>query len=177
MNTDDLRDALRLDARQAGEPPGDLLERVEGLRRQSDRRRAGVLAAAAGVALVVAAVPAGSAWLTAPTDGDAAAPADPPAGEPVTPSVEAQRADAAETFGITDPPQVPVVALVTPEEKEELMDACMTAAGWPPDALFREGVPAERVAAVNLASYICEVSYPIDPSYVGVPPEEDRIID
>jgi hypothetical protein len=180
MNGSDLRDALRRDAELVGEPPTDLLERVEDLRRRSKRRRAGVVASALGVALVVAAIPVGGALLDQPAGGNVAAPADAPApaaAEPTTPSVAEQRADAAEMFDITDPPDVPVIALVTPEQKGALVDACMTEAGWSPDRLFREGVPTESMPEVNLASYICEASYPIDPSYVGVPADEDRIID
>ena len=37
MNSSDLRDALRRDAELVGEPPSDLLERVEDLRRRSTR--------------------------------------------------------------------------------------------------------------------------------------------
>ena len=179
MNSSDLRDALRRDAELVGEPPGDLLERVDDLRRRSNRRRASVVASVFAVGLAVAAVPVGGALLDQSVGGSVAAPANAPApapGDLTTPSVEEQRADAAEMFGITDPPAAPVVALVTPEEKEALVTACLAAGGY----TLTEGsyaIPNAEVDAFHLAEYICDVSYPIDPSYVGVPADEDRVID
>lgn len=177
MNSSDLRDALRRDAELVGEPPRDLLERVEDLRRRSYRRRAGVAASALGVALVVAAIPVGGALLDGPVGGNVAAPASAPApaaAGPTTPNVEQQRADAAEMFGITDPPEVPVVALVSPEEKEALVTACLAERGY----TLTEGsyaIPNAELDAFHLAEYVCDVSYPIDPSYVGIPADEDRV--
>ncbi|WP_346618600.1 hypothetical protein [Blastococcus montanus] len=183
MNSSDLRDALRRDAELVGEPPSDLLERVEDLRRRSNRRRTGVVASTLGVALVVAAIPVGGVLLDQPAGGNVAAPANaaadapaPAAAEPTTPSLEQQRADAAEMFGITDPPDVPVIALVRPEQKEALVTACMAEHGYAPTEEGHYAIPNAELAAFHRAEYICDVSYPIDPALVGVPADEDRII-
>lgn len=56
MNTDDLREALRRDAELAGRPPTDMLHRVDGLRRRSNRRRIAVLGCAAAIAAAVVGV-------------------------------------------------------------------------------------------------------------------------
>jgi hypothetical protein len=177
MNSSELRDALRRDAELVGEPPSDLLERVEDLRRRSTRHRAGVVASAVGVALVVAAIPVGGALLGGPAGGNVAAPANAPApasGEMTASSVEEQRAEWAEVLGITDPPDVPVVALVTPEEKEALVTACLAERGY---RLNGESyaIPDAEIDAFHLAEYICMASYPIDPS-AGVPAEQDRVV-
>ncbi|MGY1745987.1 hypothetical protein [Blastococcus sp. SYSU D00695] len=180
MNSSDLRDALRRDAELVGEPSGDLLERVEDLRRTTARRRAGVaLASALGAALVVAAVPVGGALLDQPATGDAAAPAGAPAPTPgalTTPSVEEQLATLAADLGITDPPDVPVLRLVTPEQSEALVESCLAEHGYPLTEGSHE-VPNAEVGDFDLARYICLASYPIDPSYVGGPVDEDRITD
>lgn len=179
MNTSDLRDALRRDAGLVGEPPSDLLERVDDLRRRSTRRRAVAMASALGVALVVVAIPVGGALLDRPASDNLAAPANAPgpaAGGLTTPSVEEQRVNLAADFGIANPPEVPVVALVTPEEKEALVTACLAGRGYSLTDGFYE-VPNSEMDAFNLANYICMASYPIDPSYVGVPADEDRWVD
>ena len=190
MNSSDLRDALRRDAELVGEPPRDLLERVEDLRRRSNRRRAGVVASALGVALVVAAIPVGGALLNQPAGGSVAAPANaavdgpataadtpaPAAAELTTPSVEEQRAALAADFGITNPPDVPVLQLVTAEQRGPLVESCLAERGYTLADGWYE-VPDAEMKAFELANYICMASYPIDPSYVGVPADEDRIID
>jgi hypothetical protein len=168
MNTSDLRDALRLDAELVGEPPRDLLEQVWDRRRRENRRRAAV---AFSVLLVGAGIPLGAAVLR-PSAGDVAAP---PAGVS-TPSIEEQRAALAAEFGITDPPDVTVVQLVTPEQRGAFVEACLTEQGYSPT----EGayaVPIEETAAFDLANYICLARYPIDPSYTGVPDDEDLVVD
>ncbi len=45
--------------------------------------------------------------------------------------------------------------------------------GYSPTEGFYE-VPNAEMDAFDLANYICMASYPIDPSYVGVP-GEDRV--
>ncbi len=185
MNSTELRDALRRDAELVGEPPSDLLERVEELRRHSSRRRVGVAATVCAVALVVAVVPVGGALLDGPGGGNAAAPADAPASAdapapagvgPTTPSVAEQQAALAADFGITDPPAVPVIELVTPEQRGSLVEACLAERGYTlTDGWY--AVPDAQTAAFDLANYVCMASYPIDPSYVGVPPEQDRTTD
>lgn len=193
MNSSDLRDALRRDAELVGEPPSDLLERVADLRRRSNRRRAGVVASVFGVALVVAAFPVGGALLDQPASGNVAAPANaaasaadgpatgadapaPAPGDVTTPSVEEQRDTLAADFGITDPPDVPVLQLVTPEQRGALVESCLAERGYSLTEGFYE-VPNAEMDAFDLANYICMTSYPIDPSYVGVPADEDRIVD
>ncbi|MCA0145172.1 hypothetical protein [Blastococcus sp. LR1] len=170
MNSSDLTDALRRDADLVGEPPGDLLERVEQLHRRSNRRRAGLVAAAAGAVLVVAAVPLLDRP-DRPDRGSVAAPAG-----PTTPGVAEQHADLAAEFGIVDPPVVPVVELVTPERRAALVENCLAGRGWRLVEGAYVASEAQR-ADFSLANYVCMASYPIDPSYVGTPEEEDRIAD
>ena len=169
MNSSDLREALRRDAEMVGEPPSDLLEQVWDRRRRSSRRRLGVVAVAFGVAVVGAGIPVGAALLSPSTTGGmVAAPATFPAAAPggiTTPSIEDQQATLAADFGIADPPDVPVVQLVTPEQRKAVVEACMTEQGYP----LIDGahtIPNDEIGEFDLASYICMASYPVDPAYV-----------
>ncbi|MDR0483372.1 MAG: hypothetical protein LBH13_09525 [Cellulomonadaceae bacterium] len=63
---------------------------------------------------------------------------------------------------IEDPPDVPVIREVTPEEVPSLVDACMAEVGWPP----REpgtwmDIPESQQESFNLAWYICYAQYPV----------------
>ena len=100
-----------------------------------------------------------------------AAPADAPApapGDLTTPSVAEQRATLAADFGITDPPDVPVLRLVTPEQRGALVETCLAERGYRLTEGFYE-VPTAETDAFDLANYVCMASYPVDPSYVGSP--------
>ena len=175
MNSSELRAALHRDAELAGEPPGDLLQQVWDRRRRVDRRRAGIAAVTLGVAVLGAGIPVGAALFGGSPGGEGVAasaggPA-PAAAEPTTPSVAEQRASLAAQFGIPNPPEVPVLQLVTPQQRGPLVQACMTGRGYP---LGQDSyrVPVEETAGFRLAQYVCHASYPIDPSYVGVPADE-----
>jgi hypothetical protein len=80
--------------------------------------------------------------------------------------VAEQRAQLAAELGIADPPDVPVVALVTPEQRGPLVGGCLAGRGYPLVDGFHE-VPVEETDAFDLATYVCLASYPIDPAAVA----------
>jgi hypothetical protein len=86
------------------------------------------------------------------------------AGElPGTISVEQQAAQLAANLGVKNPPKITPIRLIKPEERGELVDACMTKLGYSPKRLAEEGIPHEQADAHALADYTCMASYPIDP--------------
>ncbi len=86
-------------------------------------------------------------------------------------SRETNRDDLLRSIANTDPEidfpeDVPVVQWVTPEERIEYIDECMTEAGFPQgsDGGYHSG--PDQFVAFRIAWYVCNGSYPLDERYV-----------
>lgn len=68
---------------------------------------------------------------------------------------------------IDDPPAVPIIREIRPDERDATNASCMIAAGFPPNkgTLTIWDVPPGQVKAFDLAMYTCEVSYPLAAKY------------
>lgn len=153
MNGQELRDALRRDAELVGEPPGDLLERVEGLRRRSKRRRAGVAAAVVGVALLVAAIPVGRALLGRSDDGQTVVPIGAPT-EPAEAPIELTAGDGcgdASFWGMARTDSGEIAVSVSIEARDRSTVDPTTWDFVVPDA----GVTVEILQGQYLETYFC----------------------
>ncbi len=79
----------------------------------------------------------------------------------------------AEQAGLTDPPEgVEVIAWTQGKvENGEALAECLQEAGFPAVSnasggiIFDPGVPESQVKALDLADYICQGKYPLDPVY------------
>lgn len=75
-------------------------------------------------------------------------------------------AEIASLNGITDPPDIDIVRVVSQAEWPQTFADCMTAAGFP-TKLYGQGtvtdIPAGQEDASNLANYTCWAKYPVDP--------------
>jgi hypothetical protein len=129
----------------------------EALAAQRNRRRQ-----VAGMAAAVVAVGADRLGHD-PVGGNAAAPTTAATATDSQMTVAEQQASFATYLKITDPPQVPVIRLVTNEERQVLLDACLDQSGWDTKA----GFPVDQKAAYDLANYICMASYPVYPELTG----------
>jgi hypothetical protein len=161
-----LRDTLNEQAAQAPRADPELFDRALAVQRGRRRRAVSVLSAAAVVGGIVGGfVGLGAAGSTdAPVASTAAG-----VGEAGGMSVAEQQTQLAGELGITDPPEVPVIRLVVPEEKGELVEQCLIARGWTAleDGYTFFTYEPEDEAAWNLDNYICMSSYPIDPDRGG----------
>lgn len=77
-----------------------------------------------------------------------------------------QLARAAEQFGITDPPSVPVVREITTDESKRVHNECLVDSGWPqnPDGSF--DIADGQRQAMDLAFYRCLAAYPVREAYL-----------
>ncbi|WP_157519089.1 hypothetical protein [Modestobacter sp. Leaf380] len=82
-------------------------------------------------------------------------------------SIEQQQQELAAGFGISDPPPVEVIRLVTPEDRQQLVADCLLEQGFDTAEIIDSGLPSDQVAAYNLAEYVCAASYPINPDFMG----------
>ncbi len=163
-----LRTTLAEQAQEAPHATDTLFEDALAHRRSRRRRTAATAVSGLGVAaLVMGVVVAGPRLMGSSTSGGAVATGSGGGGTALgMPGVDEQRAQWAAELGITDPPEVPVIRLVVPEEKQALVEDCMAREGF----TLVEGayvVPDEQKPAFDLAQYVCQVSYPIDPTRGG----------
>lgn len=79
-------------------------------------------------------------------------------------STQATLAEIAETWELSDPPDVTVIRTVSPEEFDDLLQSCMASAGFPrrPDYSYSSDGQDEAFA---IAWYTCHAQYPIDDLY------------
>ncbi|MEI4273134.1 hypothetical protein TEK04_15515 [Klenkia sp. LSe6-5] len=188
-----LRDSLSHQAEDAPRAGDDFFDRA--VQARSARRRH--LAGSVGVAVVVSALVVGLTVVSRQQGTDAAMSASDADARPIggtatapvevmpAPPVAQQQAQLARDLGISDPPAVDVVRLVTPIQRERLVADCMTARGW--DEGFAQetttvdvttgflstrgivngpGYPADEQERHDRDTYTCMASYPIDPAYV-----------
>lgn len=73
--------------------------------------------------------------------------------------IDAYLAELAQVYGVSDPSQVVLVRMVPASEWQQVQADCMREAGFP----METSVPAEQVQAMNLARYICNAQYPVNP--------------
>lgn len=154
-----------------GPPASFLLDDVlaAGIRRRRLRRartKIGYATAVAAVGATVVMVP-NSQWFSSgtarlATPGVEATPDSSDFPDEYSRSIEDQLADLAASLNISEPPDVDIVRLVTPEERGELVEPCMAERGYSADVLEDVGIPAERADAYNLAQYVCMAKYPVD---------------
>ncbi|USQ75178.1 hypothetical protein [Ornithinimicrobium cryptoxanthini] len=78
----------------------------------------------------------------------------------------------AESLGIADPPEVPVVREVSPSESQAAVDGCLAEEGWMQGNDGWVTVPEDQLEASNLSIYICTAQYPIRPEFLS--PLTDR---
>jgi len=92
-------------------------------------------------------------------------------------SLDAQLAGWASRLGLTNPPKVDRIRLVSQAETPQTQIACLTAAGFPA-TLSDDGegwaadVPAGQSDAYHLVAYTCQAQYPTDPAQ-----DDSRITD
>jgi hypothetical protein len=67
----------------------------------------------------------------------------------------------ARKFGLDNPPIVPVVREVSPEELFPLIDECMARAGFPPLEPGTWSTPEDQFEAFESARFTCFAQYPI----------------
>lgn len=72
----------------------------------------------------------------------------------------------ARSLQIEEPPEVEVVRLVVPEERPQVLVACVGDEGFPADAEGNRTFPSEQLEAFNLALYTCEARYPLDERFL-----------
>lgn len=93
------------------------------------------------------------------------------AGSTPMPSVEyaSLRADSgaqlAQVLGLKDPPDVPIVRYVDTDEIADVMDACLTEAGFLGHGDGGYDIPDGQGQVFNLAMYVCRMQYPESPNY------------
>jgi hypothetical protein len=73
-------------------------------------------------------------------------------------------------YQITDPPNVPIIRRVTPDESLPLLEQCLTSSGFPitqqgPNG-YKPDVPVAQMSAFHLAQYKCAASYPLQTRYL-----------
>lgn len=116
-----------------------------------------------GIALAVMLLAAGC--------GSGSTDADPPvngsggvaASSPGSAVLDEWRAGMAGMWNISDPPAVPVVEYVAPEEAERYTTRCMVEKGYVKDSSNAYTVLDEQKTVFDMAMYECAVSYPPDP--------------
>jgi len=102
-------------------------------------------------------------------EGDSTASQLPPSSASV--SRESARQDLLDSISDTTPEiefpaEVPVIQWVTPEERIEYIDVCMTESGFPQGSDGGYHSSADQFAAFEIAWYVCNGSYPLDERYV-----------
>ena len=160
-----LRTTLDEQAAEAPQPRPGIFDDALAAQRTRRRHVAGVVAAVIAVGgITVGATSLGHS----PGGGDVAASAV-GAAEDVAPgmSVAEQQAQLAIDMQIADPPTVPVIRLVVPGERGQLVDACMGERGWATGEDAISEVPSDRAEAYDLDTFVCAASYPVDPARAG----------
>lgn len=76
----------------------------------------------------------------------------------------------AEEYQITDPPNVPIIRRIKPDESLPLLEQCLTSSGFPITQQgpygYKPDVPAAQMPALHLAQYKCAASYPLQNRYL-----------
>lgn len=73
----------------------------------------------------------------------------------------------AQTYSVTDPPPVPVVQWVDPEQEATYVNPCVEAQGYEIKNGDWVGITTAQTTQFNLAIYVCNASYPPIPRYTG----------
>jgi len=97
--------------------------------------------------------------------------------------IDAALAQAAENFGLTDPPQVDIVRVVSAADYPSTQVECLHDHGYTSATLTSDGTgvavksSADQTGAYQQAVYTCMASYPVDPAQddVGMTREEKLV--
>ena len=80
----------------------------------------------------------------------------------------------ARDFGLGEVPEVPVVRVTTPEDRDGLIRGCMAEQGFAPDAEGNYTYPQAQDRAFGMATYTCWARYPLHQRYWGGAPSQDQ---